>query len=344
MKGALITILITFFVASLIVGFTLFFGGELFKSSPDAGILKSEDGGVTWSEIEGLAGVSVKKILFDQSDSSHLYVATDRSGLWIGENDGQSWTTFESFPPKKISRIFDIYEINDAKNALLAAVFQDNKGRLFYVSDDEKKELFFTSVKNYGIFGVAGKKLSPNTYWIISSDGGFYESQNAGQTWKVVKRFSYGLLNLVQNPRNEKQMWIITSKNEVIRTNDGGKNWINVSGFKQFKRNQKIQELFFDSRSNTLFLASDYGLLQSKNYGSTWSMMPLIIPPEELPITAVAVDPANSWRIFAVAQNQLYSSEDGGISWHGSTLPTSNKISQIAINPKNSNIIYLGLK
>lgn len=343
MKGALYTIVITFFVAIIIVGITVFVGGGLFKAESVTSILKSEDGGFSWQETEGLQGVNIYELVFDKGNPEKIYAGTEKSGLWIGKNNGEEWSPLQSFKPERGIRIFDIYEINDADNVLLLAVFENNIGKVLRATEESLEELYFASVKNFGVFGIKSHSATPQTYWIVSSDGGFYETKNSGRTWQIVERFSVGLLDLIDNPSSWGQLWALTSKDDLIRTDDAGRNWIDVSGFKEFKRNMKPQDIFFHNRSQSLFLGSDYGLLKSTNLGATWKVVPLIIPPEKLPITAVAVDPTNSLRIFAAAKNQLYVSEDGGISWRGQTLPTTRNVSKIIINPKNTTLMYIGL-
>lgn len=79
------------------------------------GILKSTDGGFTWSHVSGdfFAGVSISRLAVDPTNANHVYAAVLRGrggarrvsppvhstyGLWESKNGGVSWTLLKAAP------------------------------------------------------------------------------------------------------------------------------------------------------------------------------------------------------------------------------------------------------
>ena len=79
------------------------------------GILKSTDGGTTWSHVSGdyFVGVSVSRIVVDPTNPSHLYAAIlrgrggarrvtppvhSRFGIWESTDGGVTWTLLREVP------------------------------------------------------------------------------------------------------------------------------------------------------------------------------------------------------------------------------------------------------
>src|SRR5437660_868541 len=79
------------------------------------GILKSVDGGFTWSHVSGdfFAGVSISRLAIDPNDSNHLYAAVLRGrggarrvsppihstyGLWESKDGAVTWTLLKPAP------------------------------------------------------------------------------------------------------------------------------------------------------------------------------------------------------------------------------------------------------
>ena len=90
----------------------------------------------------------------------------------------------------------------------------------------------------------------------------------------------------------------------------------------------------------TLYLGSGSGVLRSSNGGFTWERLNILIPPEALPVRAVAVGPRSSNTIFAGASAQLHRSDDGGTNWRVKFLPTGGKIKSLLIHPLKQEIMF----
>jgi photosystem II stability/assembly factor-like uncharacterized protein len=92
------------------------------------------------------------------------------------------------------------------------------------------------------------------------------------------------------------------------------------------------------------------GVWKTTNAGTTWT--PIFDNEASYSIGAIALDPKNPLTVWvgtgennsqrSVAYGSgLYKSEDGGRSWRNVGLKTSEHIGRIAIDPKDSNIVYV---
>ena len=82
---------------------------------------------------------------------------------------------------------------------------------------------------------------------------------------------------------------------------------------------------------------SPYGLLKSLDGGRSWTMINNgISDADRRFIGSVAIAHSQPWTLYLVAGSHIYTSDDGGSSWRGST----NSAGAVAANPANPSIVY----
>lgn len=319
-----------------------------FKITPRASdkrgetILISKDGGENWEKAKIPKTLSVKEIFLSKKKPGFVYILTVRNGVWVKEDSGDNFKELPSLLIKKSSLLYAISE--DARRNMYVSIYHDRRGRVVKYNLDDKKEeeIFRTPLEGYGVFGVwpshDGKVIR-----LIASDGGFYESDDYGYSWSAVKRFKEGLVQMALDNVDE-IMWLVNSKGRVLKTSNKGASFIDLSEeLKKFDKADEVENIVFDEKTGNLYLATGYGLLRAP-YGKGWKPVELLLPPEALPITAVAASQKNSNIIYAGSKNQFYKTDDGGASWRTITLPVKRTISRIAIDLIDSDVIYIGLK
>ncbi|MBI5046011.1 MAG: hypothetical protein HZC14_03385 [Candidatus Niyogibacteria bacterium] len=348
MKYAFVILIATVIFAVIIGVFGIMLGGRSVVNGTNAGILVTADNGATWNFLKDSFKFEVTVLKMD-NDGKRLLVGTKHQGLWINKPANGVWERLGS-EKLSIAQVLDAAWLpantaGGSANSVFAAVFNDQRGRVMRFNGSLETELYFTPLAQYAIFGIAIHPLYSNILWIASSDGGFYESLDGGNAWQAVYRFKEGLLRLVGNPVIPGNLWVVTSKGNLYITYDAGRSWRDLSGgLSKLYNASKIESLIFDNQSGVLYLGSNYGLSRSYDHGETWQNVPIALPPEALPVTAIATDPRNSNKIAVSVQNELFMSKDGGVNWKGIILPTKRPVSAIVIDPANSNNIYVGLK
>ena len=333
------------------------------------GLLMSTDGGERWdnaavSEDDRVAPFpkGVFDLVFHPQDPDIIFLGSDDSGLWVSKNGGKSWKKI--FDKRKVldqkADVFKIAVSRSDPNVIYLAVFQNNRGRVLKSIDGGEifREVYFVSANRYGVFDIYVNSVNPERVIIATGQGGILESLNGGATWRVVKWFTEAVARLTVNPRSSNEIYIVTSGGNLWRSLDSGENWGDlpeglssaaapypptgvINPFNIFSGRRALEEFIMDpERLDTFYIGSQQGLLRSESGGNTWERLNVLIPPDALPVDAVAIHPENSNLIFAAASNQLYKSEDNGINWSVDILPTKSRIKTLVIHPLRPNIMF----
>ncbi len=321
-------------------------GGDASVEEPDAGIFVSKDKGVTWHGVSGTKGISPSVIRFGKT-ASEFFVGTAAKSLWKGIDEGKSFaavTDAAGVLPAD-ARIDDVAVLSGVtKHAYVAASYA-SKGHVLEFAGSEFRELYFAPTTKTAVTGIALDPQDADHLFIVVADGSFLESTDGGESWKPLYRFtSRTPTHILMHPRNPNVFWVTMGKGGgVFRTQNGGKDWKNLdTELRKFSGARNPEHIYFDDASGSLYLTSKYGLLRSRDDGTTWTAIKLPVPPSALPVVAVAVNPKNSQELYISASGQLYRSVDGGESWSGKDFGTKRKITAITINPANPREIFIG--
>ncbi|HYK53429.1 MAG TPA: hypothetical protein VEV38_07860 [Candidatus Eremiobacteraceae bacterium] len=167
------------------------------------------------------------------------------------------------------------------------------------------------------VAAVAGSVNDPFLYYIGAAGGGVWKTDNGGQTWSSVfddqDTQSIGAVTIA--PSDDKTVWVGTGE-----TNP----------------------------RNDVILGD--GIFKSTDGGDSWKKMGL----DELhSISRIVVDPANVDHVIAGGIGNLfkdspaggiYVTSDGGKTWtHSLYVGPSSGASDIAIDPKDANVVYAGI-
>ncbi len=318
---------------------------------PDQGVFRSDDGGRTWQakfrtkdEVTTIAAFKVNWLIADPLDAARLYLATDGNGLWVSTNRGEHWEPVVDQagilePEANVLAL----AVNPANTqAWYAAVFQKNRGRVLRTFDGGKtwREIYFTPLERFGVFDLHYDPAS-GILTIVTGQGGVLESEDKGDTWRVVRWFADGLVRLMVSPVNPGVRFVTTPGGSIFRTENRGETWVDATpALREFSGSTQNQRWLMDRRG-VIYLGSNRGLLASYDSAATFEAPPLIIPPEALPVLAIAVDFQDSSRLIVAAGNQLYHSSDRGETWAILPSPTATKrISNLLIDREKPKTIY----
>ena len=321
-----------------------------------ASIVRSVDSGTTWfpqvaiDAGKNIPSVSVLNLTLDHANSNIIYAGTEGDGLYKSVNNGQNWE--KMFDRNRIladnAIVFDVAQDPRDVNNIYIASFQ-NKYGVFLKSTDggmSFTQTYISQLENYPVGAIALHPSFSNILYIGTGQGGVFMSEDHGETWKVVKWLTGPVANLVINPNNASEIYAVLAGRGLFRSTDGGREW------KEFSRelsrisayNNVIMFSMDPGNSNILYLALANGLVRSENKGATWEFVKILIPPNALPVDSIAVDPKNSRKIYVGVGSLIYQSLDGGINWSMQKLATQKRISDIIIDPKDTQSIFFAMK
>ncbi|MFA5107377.1 MAG: hypothetical protein WC497_03585 [Patescibacteria group bacterium] len=321
------------------------------KSTTDGGVFRSTNRGESWEQkvfVETLkkktitiGNVDVRKLLFDPQNSDTLYAGTNGHGLFKTTNSGDQWQKL-SLAANQITSL----DINPKNTGTLYAA----SGRNLYRSVDggENWKVVYTEDRAEDVvYNVVVDPFEPLRIYVSNDAGGVFKSYDGGDSWQKIYWFKKAVSLVRLSPRDSRIVFAAVNDDAGLYISlDGGENWTSqAEALKAFGKNGKnIHDIVFDpNKPQTLYLATDYGLLKSNDEGQSWEAMKTLLN-FNTPISLVAVNPLNSNQIYHTDQSVLYRSDDGGFNWSTlRTLPSKRRISQLLIHPTQPEILYAGV-
>jgi len=256
------------------------------------------------------------------------YVGTPGGGVWKTEDGGQVWKP-----------IFD--DVHVASIGAVAVAPSDPK--IVYVGTGEQTQ-----------------------------GDGIYKSADAGATWtNIGLRETHMITAIVVDPRNPDTILVAAAGDHwsgaergVYKTTDGGRNWQKVlyqdpeTGVADLEADPDNPSLLYASlwtRPADPFSTDtpetkkkqDAAIYKSTDEGSTWKIIEgKGLPTEPMQRIGVAVAPGtNGVRVYAIVEQGLFRSDDGGANWQPSTTDPrilgSSYFSRVFVDPKNADRVYI---
>ncbi len=265
------------------------------------------------------------------------------------------------------------YDDREGRKRLWSAVNSSHWGSYLSTSDDFGKN--WTEPEAYGvkfpddadnsvkqIWQIAlGNEQEPNTLYCGVEPAALFRSDDAGETWSLVKGLydhphrpqwtpGFGglcLHSILPDPENKNRMHIAISTGGVYRTDDGGQNWqVRNQGVRaQFLPPDQLYPEFgqcvhkivsHPSNPNRIFLQNHWGLYKSDDGGDSWHDIANGVPSDfgfaiEIdhndPNTAFIVPlESDEFRCTPEAKLRVYRTRNAGESWEPLTngLPQEN--------------------
>jgi photosystem II stability/assembly factor-like uncharacterized protein len=189
----------------------------------DSGIiLATTDGGVSWSELPTPTDYPLTKVHFADAQVGYVASGTEWGGEVFRTTDGgEKWE--KVYSDLEAGHVFDI-SVLDQKTAAIAIndalVFTTRDGGLTWRKADRK----FAGAAS--VFYTVSRKL-----WIACRNGGLYNSEDLGETWKIPSYISDSVkkadwLSIAFD--GEKRGIVVGKKGAIGVTNDAGQSWSRV--------------------------------------------------------------------------------------------------------------------
>lgn len=322
----------------------LFIGGISHGAATGVLLLRSDDGGVTWSEVsqnvDNDPEKSIQTIQVDPNDANNVYAGYQ--SFYKSTDSGLTWT-------KDSSEAFNIRGIGvDPSNG--SNLYLCGAGDMF-VSRDYGN----TWIPHYGVLIGQGAYVevsdaSPSIIY-VSSRYGIHKSIDSGSSWKPAHNGinAASITGLTMAPSQpEIILASIFGVYKVFKSDNGG---IDFSTMNNPEENKSIRKFYINSMDPDIVMAFELGgpLHRSEDGCSTWEKVSF----NGFKRDAVE-DPSDPNTIYVACteslggqyQMNIHKSTDGGKTWPyvypvGPPLPYASAYS-VAMSKNNPSVLYVG--
>jgi photosystem II stability/assembly factor-like uncharacterized protein len=328
-------------------------------------VYKSTDGGLTWMSLNvKLDGIY--SLAMDPTNPEILYVGT-LNWVYKSTDGGNTWTQLN---PSLSPYLFIEGIVIPSSSTIFAF---SRAGHIFKsVDGGETWEVADKGIREFGPapfeHGIAVAPSNPN---IIVAAGPWQvisKSIDGGKTWMELKTLNFngmiGILSVAISPLDPNVVFVGIDKFPIppidesdatlYKSTDGGNTWVPKprEGGNDGYAPWAVE--FTPSNPSIMFSGADGTIYKSTDYGESWTMVRFKDGADD--VSDIEVNPLNpdivyfSYANMCAPETGVWKSVDGGATWFQASngLPTSSKggyctVSALEIDPKNPDIIYVGI-
>ena len=199
---------------------------------------------------------------------------------------------------------------------------------------------------------IAFHPTDPNKIYVGAPAGGFWKSNDGGQTWSTSTDFlnNLGVSDIALNPINPNEIFIITGDRDggdtysygLMKSNDGGNTFITTGlsfNITNYYRGNRV--LIDPVNTNVIIVSTSNGIYRSTDGGVSFSNTF-----SSANMTDIEFHTTNSNIVYGASKGNtsIYKSTDNGLSWtqSGSGLPSTSSVVRacVAVTPDNPSVVY----
>ncbi len=266
------------------------------------GLIKSVDGGNTWTVISSMVGIPVIDLDYHPTDPLQMVLGTQTGQVFRSTDGGEHWAEVLKPPVDYVGTI----RYNPYLPSEVWVSFGWDTG--LYKSIDAN----FSAWQDVTPAGGWGDDL-----WFVkfASATSVYtvrlHSPDGGSTWQPYGEWDKGG-EISFNPTDPQVAYLGHAAYGVEKTLDGGSTWEIKSQGLTGMRALQIQASLRNPQLVFATFEHWAGVYRSYDGASTWDFLPM---PNSFNVRVAREDPFNLQRIFVASDPGFYLSEDGGASW-----------------------------
>ena len=302
-------------------------GEIVLAGTDDAGVLRSDDGGLTFqASNSGFIHRQIPAIAADTRRAGVYYATVSADGrfggFFISQDHGLHWESHNDGLGEAVSEIKQILPSNSNTSIFLATT----QG-LFTGSLGEQPWSLLEETASLAILDVVFGDTRENKLFLATLEG-IFQFDLTGQSLRQLMIPEYqGRVNTVLYDPVSRRLLAGTEMG-LFTSDDGGQTWKSrIKGLPRSPVN------VLTSSKTRLFCGTRVGLFFSEDGGKNWSQCEGVYP---IDIAAVQANPFNPGQVVAAdsVANHLFHSADGGIRWEIINLGTQRStIASLTFGP-----------
>lgn len=237
------------------------------------GIYKSKNSGSTWELLDGpLNGSSISRLAVHPANSGIVYAMSNIWGadeFYRSKDGGKTWTEL-------LSDHSEDFELSKKNPGRIFIAGQRLVGSVYYMGLHRSLDggahwthLTVSSTAGSRGYAVAVDPKNDNVVYLggdSSGSGTIYKSTNRGTSWtNITGNLTGRVVDIAVDPKDTSRMCAATYSG-IWKSENGGASWTSTYSV------GAVGCLFIHpTAANIIYASGYYGLLVSKNYGTTWS-------------------------------------------------------------------------
>src|SRR5262249_43249300 len=302
---------------------------RIWIGASDGQIFRSTDGGKGWTRIRpGVKAPSsaVTVILLDTEKPGVIYVGmkplldlneeTNGGGVFVSEDDGQSWSLFEGMRGRSVRAMSQ--SAKDPNGMAVAA-----RDGVYYTTDRGKTWKRITPENDPELKGFHSVAIDPRDANVIYVGTHHlpWKTTDAGKTWKRAASKERGMIDdsdifAIHIDRSNPDTVLMSACSGIYRSRDASETWSKLQGIPYTSRRTHVIYQH-PTMPNVIFAGTTEGLWVSTDGGKPDSWRRMTAP--NVVINAGAVHPDRPDRVFlGVDDIGVLISVNGGESYEAS--------------------------
>ena len=304
----------------------------VYASTWEHGLLKSTNGGATWSSV-GFKGVNA--VALDPRSPEIIYAGAfaggpaRESGLFRSGDGGLSW-----HPAGLGGQYVTSLAVDPRDSELLYAGTDDGA----FVTTDNGSTWHAAGLREEHIDALAFDPRDARTVYAGTYPGGIFRSSDGGASWQQTLSGGAGVTALAISPQGPARLYAASLARGVLKSTNGGR-WQAVNAGLSTAR---VASVMVDPRDPRIaYVGVDGGGVFKRSSRGEWQAANIGL--KSLGVHALAIESKHHATLYAGTDRGVFRSTDGAASWSASlTGPfgQSRSVSALAIDPRSPNTVY----